>query len=206
MPHSQRHFLCPAQWLPVAHAAASLRPVDHGVRLISLLAARRGLEATADDAARTGASASGESADAQRRHPGGQDDRAGRTPGSDGAKKRSGRKRHLLVDTLGVALGALVHPADIQDRFSARGGCAACSRPCPVWSCSGRIATIWDRYRPRSRRRSAGGCRSSSGPAVGGGLGCAPTRSRPHGCRASSPRRTAGLLNGRLHGSAAPGG
>ena len=39
--------------------------------------------------------------------------------GDDGAKKLSGRKRHLLVDTLGLALGALVHPADIQDRASA---------------------------------------------------------------------------------------
>lgn len=39
--------------------------------------------------------------------------------GYDGAKKLSGRKRHLLVDTLGLALGALVHPADIQDRTSA---------------------------------------------------------------------------------------
>lgn len=39
--------------------------------------------------------------------------------GYDGAKKLSGRKRHLLVDTLGLALGALVHPADIQDRASA---------------------------------------------------------------------------------------
>lgn len=39
--------------------------------------------------------------------------------GYDGAKKLSGRKRHLLVDTLGLALGVLVHPADLQDRASA---------------------------------------------------------------------------------------
>ncbi len=39
--------------------------------------------------------------------------------GYDGAKKRSGRKRHLLVDTLGMVLGVVVHPADIQDRASA---------------------------------------------------------------------------------------
>ncbi len=36
--------------------------------------------------------------------------------GYDGAKKLSGRKRHLLVDTLGLVLRATVHPADIQDR------------------------------------------------------------------------------------------
>ncbi len=39
--------------------------------------------------------------------------------GYDGAKKLAGRKRHLLVDTLGLAVGVLVHPADLQDRASA---------------------------------------------------------------------------------------
>lgn len=39
--------------------------------------------------------------------------------GYDGAKKLSGRKRHLLVDTLGLVFGVLVHSADIQDRASA---------------------------------------------------------------------------------------
>lgn len=39
--------------------------------------------------------------------------------GYDGAKKLSGRKRHLLVDTLGLVLAVLVHPADIQDRAGA---------------------------------------------------------------------------------------
>ena len=39
--------------------------------------------------------------------------------GYDGAKKLSGRKRHLLVDTLGLLLGVLVHPADLQDRATA---------------------------------------------------------------------------------------
>jgi transposase len=36
--------------------------------------------------------------------------------GYDGAKKLSGRKRHLLVDTLGWVLKATVHRADLQDR------------------------------------------------------------------------------------------
>ena len=39
--------------------------------------------------------------------------------GYDGAKKLSGRKRHLLVDTLGLLLGVLVYPADVQDRATA---------------------------------------------------------------------------------------
>jgi putative transposase len=36
--------------------------------------------------------------------------------GYDGAKKLSGRERHLLVDTLGWVLKAKVHRADLQDR------------------------------------------------------------------------------------------
>ena len=32
----------------------------------------------------------------------------------------SGRKRHIVVDTLGLLLAVVVHPADIQDRDGAR--------------------------------------------------------------------------------------
>ncbi len=38
----------------------------------------------------------------------------------DGGKKMSGRKRHLLVDTSGLVLNAVVHPADVADRDGAR--------------------------------------------------------------------------------------
>jgi len=40
--------------------------------------------------------------------------------GYDGAKKLSGRKRHLLVDTLGLLLKVVVHVANIQDRAGVR--------------------------------------------------------------------------------------
>src|SRR5690606_20695000 len=40
--------------------------------------------------------------------------------GYDAGKRILGRKRHLLVDTLGLILLAVVHPADIQDRDGAR--------------------------------------------------------------------------------------
>src|SRR5262252_5708984 len=36
--------------------------------------------------------------------------------GYDAGKKVKGKKRHVLVDTLGLLLHAIVHPADIQDR------------------------------------------------------------------------------------------
>lgn len=40
----------------------------------------------------------------------------GEPHGYDGAKKLSGRKRHILVDTMGLLLKVVVHCADIQDR------------------------------------------------------------------------------------------
>jgi putative transposase len=45
------------------------------------------------------------------------------TPGErgyDAGKKVKGRKRHLIVDTLGLVLMAVVHTADIQDRDGAK--------------------------------------------------------------------------------------
>jgi len=40
--------------------------------------------------------------------------------GYDGAKRLSGRKRHLLVDTGGLVLGASVHAASLHDREGAQ--------------------------------------------------------------------------------------
>src|SRR3954462_560088 len=40
--------------------------------------------------------------------------------GYDAGKKVTGTKRHLLVDTLGLLLCVLVHPANIQDRDGAK--------------------------------------------------------------------------------------
>src|SRR5258708_23371876 len=37
-------------------------------------------------------------------------------PGYDAGKKIKGKKRHILVDALGLVLHAIIHPADIQDR------------------------------------------------------------------------------------------
>ena len=40
--------------------------------------------------------------------------------GYDGGKKINGRKRHVLVDTQGLIIRALVHPADLADREGAK--------------------------------------------------------------------------------------
>ena len=40
--------------------------------------------------------------------------------GKDAHKKVNGRKRHLVVDTLGMVVAAVVHSAGIQDRDGAK--------------------------------------------------------------------------------------
>jgi len=35
--------------------------------------------------------------------------------GNDAGKKIKGRKRHILTDTIGLPVGTIVHPADVQD-------------------------------------------------------------------------------------------
>ena len=47
-------------------------------------------------------------------------DRGGAERGYDAGKKTFGRKRHILVDTLGLLLAVVVHSAGIQDRDGAR--------------------------------------------------------------------------------------
>jgi putative transposase len=54
-------------------------------------------------------------------------------PGFDAGKRIKGKKRHLLADTQGLLLHAIIHAADIQDRD---GGvllwapCSGCSPSC----------------------------------------------------------------------------
>ena len=44
---------------------------------------------------------------------------AGGVSGFDAGKKIKGRKRHIVVDTLGLMVGIVVHGADVQDRDGA---------------------------------------------------------------------------------------
>ena len=55
-----------------------------------------------------------------RRQPERQDDGKGGLRGYDAGKKVSGRKRHVVVDTMGLVLAVVVHAADIQDRDGAK--------------------------------------------------------------------------------------
>ena len=49
--------------------------------------------------------------------------------GYDAGKKIKGRKRHILVDTLGLLLSIVVHPADIQEPRRGLPAAAQCSFP-----------------------------------------------------------------------------
>jgi len=59
--------------------------------------------------------------------------------GYDAGKKVNGRKRHILVDTLGLILLVMVLPADIQDRDGARQLLSAFFTQSP----RGRVQHIW---------------------------------------------------------------
>jgi putative transposase len=70
----------------------------------------------------------------------------------------NGRKRHILVDTLGLPLSIVVHPADVQDRDGARRVLAPLahtfSRLRKVWADSaygGNLATWLSRLRWHNR-------------------------------------------------------
>jgi putative transposase len=80
--------------------------------------------ADAGPVACAGARPAGSCADTQRGgvgQPERQDYRKGGPHGYDGAKKLNGRKRHLLVDTLGLVCKAHVTAADTSDRDGAGG-------------------------------------------------------------------------------------
>lgn len=63
------------------------------------------------------------------------------TRGYDAGKKINGRKRHLMVDTLGLLLCVVVHVASIQDRDGAKLIFDSCRQQCPtvklVWADGG---------------------------------------------------------------------
>ncbi len=65
--------------------------------------------------------------------------------GYDAGKKVTGRKRHLLVDTLGLVL-MVVHAANVQDRQGAKMVLPRAKQGCPrlrvIWSSGPMVATV----------------------------------------------------------------
>jgi transposase len=72
----------------------------------------------------------------------------GEQVGYDAGKRVRGRKRHLLVDTSGLLLAAVVHSASIQDRAGAKRVLAGITEASPlvglVWA-DGGYANVVDR-------------------------------------------------------------
>src|SRR5262249_50789425 len=97
--------------------------------------------------------------------------------GYDAGKQVKGRKRHLVVDTEGTVLAALVTPANVQDPL------AAPELLAQARARSARLALLW------AMAATAG--RSSRRRPVGWGCGSRWSRLR-RASRASSPCRGAG--------------
>ena len=86
---------------------------------------------------------------------------SGGLSGFDAGKRVKGRKRHILVDTIGLLFGLVVHGADIQDRDgvpavpeSIRQACPGCVASSPTVPMVGRSCAIpsstWESGRSRS--------------------------------------------------------
>src|SRR6266700_2440728 len=108
-----------AHRLPMAPPTGGIPALADGVRILARLHRRRGVGRDAARPAHGGArgrGARGQPVGRDHRQPERQDDGKGGPRGWDAGKKVRGRKRHIVVDTLGFLLAVLAHPADIQDR------------------------------------------------------------------------------------------
>src|SRR5258705_718570 len=115
----QRHLLPFADRLPVATVATRISSVWHGLPLLSSLAKLRCVGPSTSSALRAGPSScrtGSLSIGGDHGWPIGQDDRAWWRSWFRRAQARKGRKRHILVDTLGLLVANRVEPADTSDR------------------------------------------------------------------------------------------
>jgi transposase len=119
----QRHLVRPAQRLPLAHVAPRLAPLGHRLVVFPPMAEGWDLGTDPRDLAPQGAGGSRARTHSQCRYyrqPIGEDHRKRGLRGYDAGKKVTGRKRHIVVDTLGLLLVVVVHAARIQDRDGAK--------------------------------------------------------------------------------------
>ncbi len=87
-------------------------------------------------------------------------ERGGGERGFDGAKLIRGRKRHLLVDTLGLVHGLLVHSAGVQDRTVVGLSSSSAEDTCRGCDGSGPTAPIGAAWSAGYVAPGAGCCRS----------------------------------------------
>jgi hypothetical protein len=116
-------LLCLAWRLPMAPAAEGLPALSDGLRLLSKLAVVGDMGTATRQTARGCAGSPWPQSGAERwnyRQSDGEDDRKRGIRGYDGGKRTLGRKRHIVVDVLGLLLIVVVHSAGIQDRNGAK--------------------------------------------------------------------------------------
>src|SRR6266581_9170493 len=159
----QCHLVPGSHRLPMASLAAGVSPLVDGVELLPHLAQQWHLEAHAYGTARSRARETRARADAQRYHhrqPIGENESKRGRRGYDGGKRVKGRKRHVLVDTMGLIAGVLVHEANIQDHDGGK------ELLWPLKGCLPRLQLIWAVSRlqeGRLRRVGQRGTRLGSG-------------------------------------------
>ena len=118
------------------------------------------------------------------------------TSGYDQHKNVNGRKRHILVDTLGLLIAVAVSAASVPDRDGAvavllRAG-ARGTRPALAWADHGYSGAAWPpgpgkHSAPPSRSSSSPGTRRDSGSCPAGGSSSGPT---PGSAAAAAPATT----------------
>jgi hypothetical protein len=118
---TQCHLLSAAHRLPVATAAARVSGVGHHLSLFPHMEERRRLGPFATILYRRLRKATGRSACPSVVIMDGQSVKTterGGVRGFDGHKRVKGRKRHILVDTLGMLIASRVEPANMSDRVA----------------------------------------------------------------------------------------
>ena len=130
---ARRDPLAAPDRLPMAAVAGGFPTLADGARLFPALAHRRLLERPAPYALPTGPRRSRPEPWTDDRHHGwpvSQDERKGGVRGFDGYKRVKGRKRHILVDVLGLPLANRVEPANMSDPVA---GARLLAGLAPLW-------------------------------------------------------------------------
>ena len=107
----------------MAPTSARVSSLGYGLLVLVDIPAQWRLGEDPQHAAREGARQGGARADTVRgnnRQPERQDDGKRGVRGYDAGKKVNGRKRHIVVDTIGLIIAVVVHAANIQDRDGAK--------------------------------------------------------------------------------------
>ncbi len=118
-----RHIVGVAERLRLAPAAARSAPWADCVQILPALDPGRHLGPHRRPQGLLDAGRRGQKPDPQRRYHRQSvcENHGKRGPGGyDAGQKVTGRKRHILVDTIGMLLTVVVHPADRQDRDGAQ--------------------------------------------------------------------------------------